>query len=159
MLSFSKKSRVATLAFAAFTLAACSQEQKAAETPATAQSAVAGYATLPFGAASITDNAGTITATRNGEGTQGVSIVQAPILVSFTASGAGVRVRVRQDGDWIVLPRAESYSVAVGAGFASSIRVSSLNASAVNVRVTSVTPCADLQEGACTAATGTAEAD
>lgn len=148
MISFTKNAGL--IALAALMLAACSQGQTDQSADTAAQPETPRYQIRSYGRSTVADTNGTITATRTGDGDQGVSIMQEPVLVQFTVTEPDAQVRVFQGGNVIDIPAAESYSIMIGPGGGGAIRVSSPTAAAINVRVVSVTPCAELGEGACT---------
>jgi len=128
---------VSTLALAAVSLGACSQQAAA---PASA-GAGGGYLAEASGRANVTTDGSTITATRAGEGSVGVVFRQAPVQVSFTVDDPNAVVRARQDGQWIELPAAGSHSVMIGQGGANQVRVETREGDSVAVRVTGVVDC------------------
>lgn len=131
-------------ALATLLLAACSQGNEAAAPPAAAPAA-GGYDAAAFGAATVADADGVITATRSGEGSHGVSLTTEPALITFTVEGADTRVRVRQDGNWVNVPRSEQYALMYGRGGASAINAYTRSGDTVTVRVLSVVPCSQTQ--------------
>jgi hypothetical protein len=143
MLKLGKNS--AAWAVAAVLVAACSQGDKQGDAPAAVAGGTLGYEAVAFGPATITDQGGVITSTRTGAGSQGVSVTSEPVLIRFAVEGPGSRVRVRREGDWVDVPRAEQYAIMVGRGGASSINAYSREGRSVTVRVADVTPCSQTQ--------------
>ena len=94
-----------------------------------------------YGGSTVQETGDVVTATRDGDGNQGITISQSPVLVTFAAEGEDVRVRVRQGGEWIELPASPQHSVMIGRGGASQIRVFSRNAETLTTRIVSVTDC------------------
>lgn len=120
----------------ALAVAACGPEQRA---PTTAGISADGYR-----GATVETSGGDVRVTRVGESSnQGVTIVQAPVSVTFTVQGEGARIRARQDGQWIEMPADATNTVMLGRGGATAIRVFSRNTPELVVHVTGVTPCGE----------------
>lgn len=131
------------LALLGMGLAACSQEEAPPAAPT-------GFAAEPSEGTTVTVDGAAITANREGDGNISLSLVQAPMLVTFEVEGARARVRVRQGDQWVEMPAQQQNTVMIGRGGASQVRVTADNSAPLNVRVTSVVDCSTVPQGTCT---------
>jgi hypothetical protein len=99
----------------------------------------------------VTTDGSTITASRSGEGNQGVILRRSAVLVHFTVEGEDPRIRISRGAQDMVTRPAEDNAVMIGPGGASSVTVFSATGAEVKVNVTSVVDCATAPEGACQA--------
>lgn len=131
---------------AVLALGACQQEQEQA-----LSASPTGFDAVAVGPAGITRDAAALSVTRNDAGRIGVMIVPSAQQVSFTVEGEAedLRVFARVGSAWVHFPEAEEYSVMIGRGGASQIRVDSRDAEAIQVRVTGVVDCATAAVGVC----------
>ncbi|MDX2275848.1 MAG: hypothetical protein NW206_10395 [Hyphomonadaceae bacterium] len=134
----------AVLVSAALALASCNQAA-----PEGATDALSAVSIGAFRDATVTTEGSTITATRSGEGNQGVTLRRSAVLVHFTVEGQNPRIRITRGNQSMQTRAAADNAVMIGPGGATSVSVFSSTGDTLKVNVTSVVDCGTAPEGAC----------
>jgi hypothetical protein len=129
---------------AALALASCNAPQQTS-----GSDALNAVTVSAFRGATIATEGSTITATRAGEGNQGVTLRRSAVLVHFTVEGENARIRISRGAQDLVTRPAADNAVMIGPGGATSVTVFAPDGESVKVEVTSVVDCATAPEGAC----------
>jgi hypothetical protein len=129
---------------AALTLGSCDQAQ-----PPVEPGALGAVSIGAFRGATITTDGATITATRSGEGNQGLMLRRSAVLVHFTVEGENARIRINRGRQSMNTRPAADNAVMIGPGGATAVTVFSRTGDEVKVNVTSIVDCGGAPEGVC----------